>query len=139
MDKLKKLLFIPLLYHLVIFVLMIALSFTPDRNLNIVRVMLFDMCGVLVMPMFMAVISIIHAILHESKVYDYIYYCLGFLLIIGVARLVIYPLIMDKSMIVVAAGALFVSLGVFVIWDCLFALTDRLMKKSPKRRADKNK
>lgn len=137
MDKLKKSLIIPAIYHAAVFIAMIYFRFTKDVELNIVFTLILDFAGVLVGSMFYAVASIAHAILHDGKVYDYLYYCLGYILGIGVVRIILYPLLMGTSLIVVAAAASFVSLGVFVIWDCLFALTDRMMKKRPRRKKQK--
>lgn len=137
MDKLKKSLIIPAIYHAAVFIAMIYFRFTKDIELNIVFALVLDFAGVVVGPMFYAVVSIAHAILHDGKVYDYLYHCLGYIGGIGVVRIILYPLLMGTSLIIVGAAASFVSLGVFVIWDCLFALTDRMMKKRPGRKRQK--
>lgn len=131
MDKLKKFLIIPVLYHVAIFVAMICFAATKDANLNIVGAVVADFAGCVIWAVFFAVMSIIHAILHEGKVYDYLYYCLGFIAIIAAVRAVVYRVTMGSTLLLVALTAGAVMFGIFIVWDCLFALTDHMMKKRP--------
>lgn len=134
MDKLKRLLALPVLYHVAIFVAMVCFSLTKDADLNMVVALMLDFAGVLIGAMFLAVISIIHAILHDGKVYDYLYYCLAIVFIVGIMRVVVYKLAIGTSACLIGAGAGVATLGIFVIWDCLFAFTDHMMKKRTGRK-----
>ncbi len=128
----KKFLALPLCYHIGLFIAFIMLSKSAT---GMSLVMIDVLLGLVVTPVFLAVLSIAHAIVHEAKVYDYIYNCLAILLIIGVLRGVVYFVFQggDAGMML-SVGTLVISVGVFTIWDCIFALTDRMMKKRPKRR-----
>lgn len=134
MSKLQKSLVIPAIYHAIVFAVMAFFSFSKDLELNIVVTLLMDFAGCIVTPMFFAVASMAHAILHDGKVYDYIYNILIQLGIISAMRIVLYPVLMGKSLLLVGVIASFASLGIFVVWDCIFALTDHMMKKRPRNR-----
>lgn len=133
MDKLKKLLIAPVVYHVIVF---IAMFFLADTNYGM-GIVLADVCGVLIAPMFMAIVSMIHAVIHDGKVYDYIYNCLIYLLLIGVIRIGVYFVLGEVIAVMFAAACIFVAIGVFAIWACLFAFTDRFMKKSPNKKNKK--
>ncbi len=132
MDKIKKFLSIPVAYHVALFITLAILHTSASS----IMVMTTDLLlGAIVTPMFMAVLSMAHAIVHEGKVYDYIYTCLIYLIIVGVLRGVVYFLCGGGVPGLAAAGVCLVaSVGVFTIWDCLFALSDRMMKKRPGKR-----
>ena len=132
MDKLKKFLFLPLCYHIGLFVAFAILN-KSATGMSLITVDL--LLGLIVTPVLLAVLSIAHAIVHEGKVYDYIYGALMVLIITGVLRGVVYFVFQGgKVGLMLAAVTLGVSVGVFTIWDCIFALTDRMMKKRPNRR-----
>lgn len=133
-DKIKKFLIIPVVYHMVIFIAMVCLSMMKDVNLNIVALWLADMGGCIVWAMFFAVMSIVHAILHEAKVYDYLYICLAMIFVIGMVRVIVYKIAVGTGALLIAAGLGAATLGIFVVWDCLFAVTDHMMKKRPGRK-----
>lgn len=129
MDKIRKFLALPLFYHGGLLVAFAILNSTAT-GMSVMTMEL--LLGVIVTPVLLAVLSVAHAIAHEGKVYDYIYSALTVLLVISVVRGVVYY-VFDGGMVglLLAAGALVVSVGVFTLWDCLFALTDRMMKKKP--------
>lgn len=128
MDKLKKLLVLPVVYHIVVLAVMMYMNVT--RNNAVTTAFLMDMCGVIVWPVFMALVSLMHAIIHEGKVYDYIYVCLINILIIGIARCGVYAF-ESMNILLVAAACFVVMLAIYVLWATLFAFTDRFMKKKP--------
>ena len=137
MSKLKKLLIVPIVYHVAILGVLLYMSMNYDPKLNVVAPLILDwMLGAIVTPMFFAVISIIHAIVHEGKVYDYIYNCLAYLGIIGLLRCAVYFFIdgITGATLGAAGAILAVSVGVYVLWAALFTLTDHMMKKRPKKR-----
>ncbi len=133
MSKIKMSLFVPIVYHLA---LVIAMCTLPGKSTMGVTVMEL-MFGIVVTPMFFAVLSMCHAILHDGKVYDYIYYCLGFLGIIGLIRVVAYVIFGSMAGFLFALGLWVVSIGVYALWATLFALTDRMMKKRPAHKSAK--
>ena len=129
MDKIKKFLAIPLACHVALF---IALAVLHTNALAMMLITFDLLLGALVTPMYFAVLSMAHAIVHDGKVYDYIYACLIYLAVIGVARGLVYFVCGGAlTGVAAAAGCLVISVGVFTLWDCLFALTDRMMKKKP--------
>ena len=132
MDKLKKFTALPLCYHALLFVAFALFN----KSLTAANLIVVDLLlGLIVTPVLLAVLSIAHAIVHEGKVYDYLYSCLGVLAITGVLRGILYFVFQGgKVGLALAAGVLVVSVGVFTIWDCIFALTDRMMKKRPGRK-----
>ena len=139
MDKIKKSLFIPVMYHLALIITLCILQSKPSSAIITTIELLF---GAIVTPMFYAVASIVHAILHEGKVYDYIYYSLAGLGIIGLIRLVAFCVFAGEAIIMgvlLALGVFAVSVGIYALWACLFALTDRMMKKRPTRKVNKKK
>ncbi len=128
----KKFLALPLCYHIGLFIAFIILN-KSATGMSLVMIDL--LLGLIVTPVFLAVLSVAHAIVHEAKVYDYIYTCLGVLLVVGVLRGIVYFAFQGgETGMLLAVGTLVVSVGVFTIWDCIFALTDRMMKKRPNRR-----
>lgn len=132
MDKIKKFLAIPLCYHIGLFV---AFAIFNGSASSMMLITVDLLLGLVVTPVFFAVLSIMHAIVHEGKVYDYIYNCLAYLAVIGVLRVILYFVFNGGSIgILLALAALVVSVGVFTLWDCIFALTDRMMKKRPGKR-----
>ena len=131
MDKLKKFLLIPVVFHVAIFATMIYMIVTKNNALG--TFMLLDLCGVVISPVFYAVMSMIHAVIHEGKVYDYIYHCLIYLVLIGLVRVAIYWASAPTTALV-AAACILVSIGIFTLWDIIFAFTDHMMKKGPKRK-----
>lgn len=132
MDKLKKFTALPLCWHIGLF---IAFAILNQKGAGMSLIMVDLLLGIIVTPVFLSVLSVVHAIVHEGKVYDYIYVCLMVLLVTGILRGVLY-FAFNGGMpgLTLAAGALGVSVGVFTIWACIFALTDRVMKKKPKRK-----
>lgn len=136
MKKQNKLLYIPLCYHLALFITMLILQLTKSNALGFI--VLLEMCGIVVSPVYYAVWSICHAIVNEGKVFDYFNKNMISLAIIGGIRIVFYLVFAPKS-ILFALGALAVSLGVYSMWSALFALTDKMMKKRPGRRNKKRK
>lgn len=132
MDKIKKFLAIPLCWHLGVFV---AYAFLKSSSTAMMLITVDLMLGLVATPVYLAVLSIIHAVIHEAKVYDYIYSCLGVLFATGLVRGAAYLIFGGGSVsLLLAGGVLVVSVGVFTLWDCIFALTDRMMKKRPGRR-----
>ncbi len=131
MDKIKKLLVIPVIYHVVLLVVLAALYFSNSPVVaNVLTVEL--MLGAVATPALFALLSVIHAVFHEAKVYDYIYKCLIYLLVIGVLRLVVYVALNGGRIGAIASAVcILVSIGVFTLWDCLFAIVDKFMKKRP--------
>lgn len=132
MDKIKKFLLLPVAYHVALFITLAILN----ENMGAMIILPLDLVsGAVVTPMFMAVLSIAHAIVHDGKVYDYIYICLIYLAVIGAIRALVYFLCGGGMPGLAAAGVcLVISVGVFTIWDCLFALTDHMLKKRPGKR-----
>lgn len=129
MDKIKKFTALPLCYHALLFV---AFALFNKNSAGWSLIVVDLLMGLIVTPVLLAVLSIAHAIVHEGKVYDYLYSCLGVLAITAVLRGVLYFVFRGGlAGLALAAGTLVVSVGVFAIWDCIFALTDRMMKKRP--------
>lgn len=129
MDKIRKFLSIPLFYHAGLLIAFAILNNTA-AGMGVMTVEL--LLGVIVTPVLLAVLSVAHAIVHEGKVYDYIYGALTVLVVTGIVRGVVYfAFDGGKVGLYLALGAFVVSVGVFTLWDCLFALTDRIMKKRP--------
>lgn len=110
--------------------------FLKNTDINFRLFLTEFVVGAVVTPMLFAVVSVIHAIVHESKVYDYIYYCLGFLGIIALLRLAAYFAIagINVQIATVAAVVAVLSIFIFVVWDFLFAVTDHFMKKGPRKK-----
>lgn len=132
MDKIRKFLSVPLFYHAG---LLIAFAVLHNKATGMGIMTIELLLGVIITPVLLAVLSVAHAIAHEGKVYDYIYSALTVLLATGVVRGVCYfAFDGGKVGLLLALGALVVSVGVFTLWDCLFALTDRIMKKRPNKK-----
>lgn len=136
MEKLKKFLYVPLAYHAAIFVTMIILELLKSNVSGIMG--LIDLCGVLVTPMLYATVSIVNAIVFEGKVFDFFYKSIAYIVVIGVIRIAVYAF-MAPSLAVFSIGALIVSVAVFSLWEALFALTDKMMKKRSGPRGRKNR
>ncbi len=130
MDKLRKMLYIPVACHSALFIGMVIVA---AMKINPSVFVLLDWCGVLLSPIFLSVLSVAHAIVHEGKVSDYLKDSLICLLAISTVRVVLYSIFAFGVMPVAAACAL-ISFGVFLIWDGVFMITDNVMKKRPKRR-----
>ncbi len=131
MKKRTKLLYIPLCYHLALFITMLILQLMKSNAIGFI--VLLELCGVVISPVFYAVVEMAHAIMDEGKVFDYFNKCLLYLGAIGVLRVVFY-LLFAKNAVLFSLGALAVSIGIFSMWSALFALTDKMMKKRPGRR-----
>lgn len=135
MDKIKKFLFIPIFCHAVL-LLGMAVMFFAKENAMLGFFLAEIVCGAAAAPAFLALVSMIHAIYDDAKVYDYIYLCLGELVAIGIVRLGVYALLGGGMIgITVSLASLAISVGVLTLWDCIFALIDRFMKKRPGRRS----
>lgn len=132
MDKIKKFLTIPLFWHLGLF---IAYAFLKSTSTATMLITVDIMFALVVTPVYLAILSVIHAVIHEAKVYDYIYLCLGMLFATSLVRAAAYFIFDGGNVsLLLAGGILVVSVGVFTLWDCIFALTDRMMKKRPRKR-----
>ena len=130
-EKTRRLLYLPLAYHAAI---LLALAFTTLRQSS-ASVMLFlvlDLAGVLISPMFMSLMSIAHAILHDGKVYDYLKQGTLYLLVIGALRVLLY-FFLARGRLSFAFACLIASIAIFYLWDAIFAISDNLMKKRRKR------
>ena len=130
-EKTRRLLYLPLAYHAAV---LIALAFTTLRQnqASMALLALLDLAGVLISPMFMSLMSIAHAILHDGKVYDYLKQGSIYLLVIGALRVLLY-LWLARSRVSFAFICLIASIAIFYLWDVIFALSDNLMKKRRKR------
>lgn len=131
MDKIKKFLIVPVIYHVVLLAVLAVLYFSGSAAVATVLTVELLLGGIAT-PAFFALLSVIHAVFHDAKVYDYIYKCLAYLAVIGLLRLVVYAVLGGGNVGVMASLAcIAVSVGVFTLWDCLFAIVDKLMKKRP--------
>lgn len=130
MDKIRKILYMPVAVHCALFVAMVVCQFA---EINMSLLILLDFCGVVVSPMFLAICAIAHAIIHEGKVFDYLKDSVIALLAVGVIRLVLYG-VYSHAILPIAAICAAISFGVFFIWFAIFAFTDNMMKKKPKRK-----
>ncbi|MBR5536204.1 MAG: hypothetical protein IKU60_06120 [Clostridia bacterium] len=129
MDKIKRFLTLPLFWH---GGLLIAFAVLNGKAAGMSLITVDVLSGLIVTPVFMAVLSVAHAIVHEGKVYDYIYSALTILVATGIMRTVVYSAFGGgKAGLLLALGVMVISVGVFTLWDCIFALTDRIMKRKP--------
>ena len=127
----KKYLNLPLAYHGALFLAMLILQLMQNNVLSIV--VLLELCGIIISPVFMAVLAMINAIVNEEKVHVMFSGGIVRLFVIGMVRVLIY-FIFAKSTILFALGAMVVSVALFCLWEAIFAITDKLMKKRPGRK-----
>lgn len=130
-KKTRRLLYLPLAYHAAV-LLAAAISIMNKNQSSMALLVLLDLAGVLVSPMFMSLLSIAHAVLHEANVYDYLKTGSIYLVIIGVLRVLLYLWQGGKS-VGFAAACSVASIIIFYLWDVIFAFTDKMMKKRKRR------
>lgn len=130
MDKIRRILYLPVAVHCALFVAMVVCQF---MGVNMSLLILLDWCGVVVSPMLLAICAVAHAIVHEGKVFDYLKDSVLVLGAIGVIRLVLYG-VHSYAILPIAAICAGVSFFIFFIWFAVFAFTDNMMKKKPKRK-----
>ncbi|MGM9551874.1 MAG: hypothetical protein ACI3XA_06410 [Clostridia bacterium] len=130
MDKIRRFIYLPVIYHSAVFLAMIVVL---AMKINVSLLVLLDWCGVLLSPILLAILSVAHAIVHEGKVFDYLKDCVISLCAVSIVRVVLYS-VFSLGILPVAAMCALISFGVFFIWDCVFALTDKIMKKKPLQR-----
>ena len=126
-EKTRRLLYLPLAYHAAV-LLAAALSILNKNQSSMALLILLDLAGVLVSPMFMALLSIAHAVLHDANVYDYLKIGSVYLGVIGVLRVLLY-LWLGGSSVKFALICSVASVIIFYLWDVIFAFTDKMMKK----------
>ncbi len=137
MERTRKLLYLPLAYHTAI---LVALAFMAAMKINAASyglLLLLDLCGVIVSPMFMALMAISHAILHDGKVLDYLKQGCIYLAVIGLLRTALYAWqSTEQTFFAVICGL--AAIGIFLLWEAIFHFTNKLMNK-PRRRSGKSK
>ena len=126
MKKLEKVLLLPTLCHVALFLAIIIMELCKNSFGGFVA--LIELCGVIVTPMLYAVVSVANAILYDGKVSEYFVKCVLYLLGIGVVRILVYALLAPSTLIL-PVGGLIVSVAVYCLWESLFALTDKMMRK----------
>lgn len=131
MDKIKKFLYIPIAYHLALFVTMAFLTVMKSTALGFI--FLLELSGVIISPVFYAVLSMCNAVINGDRVYDLFKISAAYLLVIGVMRIVFY-FVFARGAVLFSIAASIVALAVFCLWIALFSLTDKMMKKRPKRK-----
>jgi hypothetical protein len=131
MERTKKLLYLPLAYHSAL-LLSLAVMWALKINMSAYGLLwLLDLCGVLISPMFMALMAISHAILHNGKVFDYLKLGCIYLAIIGILRILLYA---SQGEWLFAVGCAISSIAIFLLWEIIFNFTDKMMKKPRKRK-----
>lgn len=132
-ERTRKLLYLPLAYHAAI---LLALAFMSAFNMNVSSygiLMMLDLAGVIVCPMFMALMGISHAILHGGEVFDYLKTGCIYLAVAGLMRVALYAWqATDYTVTALLCGA--AEIGIFLLWEVIFHLTDKMLKKPRKYR-----
>lgn len=132
MERTKKLLYLPLAYHAAI---LIALAFMSAMQINAASyglLLLLDLCGIIVSPMFMALMAISHAILHNGNVFDYLKQGCIYLAIIALLRIALYAW-QGTEQVFFAVVCGLAAIGIFLLWEAIFHFTNKLMNKPRKR------
>lgn len=130
MEKIKKFMCLPIAYHVALFITMAALNIMKSGAMGFI--FLFEICGVIISPVFYAVLSMCNAVLYGGKVYDLFSKGTIYLLVIGAVRVVCYALLAPNT-VPFAVGSAVVAIAIFFLWSALFALTDKMLKKRPGR------
>lgn len=127
-ERTRKLLYLPLAYHAAILIALAFMTALQKNTASYGLLMLLDLCGVVVSPMFMALMAISHAILHEGSVFDYLKQGCLYLAIIALLRIALYAWqAPEQTLFAVLCGA--AGVGIFLLWEVIFHFTNKLMNK----------
>lgn len=130
-EKTRKLLYLPLAYHAAILLALTILFLSKPETGAYALLIFLDLAGVLVSPMFMALMGISHAILHDGKVYDYTRCSVIYLIIIALMRMAFYAWQYIDSLAMTAILGV-ASVCIYILWTAIFSFTDKLMKQKTK-------
>ncbi len=131
MEKTRRMLYLPLAFHAAVLLAMTVMFFMKMKTGAFGILVMADLAGVLVSPMFMALMGICHAILHEGKVFDYLRESVVYLVIIGLLRMAVYAVQYIDSFVMTLTMAA-VAIGIYFLWASIFSFTDKLMKQKTK-------
>ncbi|MCD8048724.1 MAG: hypothetical protein LUG52_03835 [Clostridia bacterium] len=131
MEKTRRFLYVPLAYHAALDLSMVILYFMGSSTLFVFWLM--ELIGVLLSPLFMAIMGMMHTILHNGKPLDYWKISCIYLAIIMVLRIAAYA-VQSAETVAFAFETGIVAFGIYFLWTGLFTLSDKLMNSRRKKR-----